>query len=212
MKKYYLIPLVLLAIIVTSCQSKEEKAAELIKTELSKTLYDFDSYQPIETIVEEAKQTVYNDTACLNRANVLAATLDVMEEYVDKAEDAKKHMEIWGEPSYYSSSYSDSKYYEYKKEMESNTVASGFAFGVAKSLAKDLRKMISELDTTKIIGWEARHRFRCKTKGGHSTIGEYRYIIDKDFKEIIYHEDLDDKNIKKAREAIESLDAKFWEE
>lgn len=184
----------------------------MIKTELSKTLYDFDSYQPIETSVVEAKQTVFNDTACLNKANIIAATLKVMEEYVEKAEYAKKQMEIWGEPTSYSSSYSDSKYYENKKELEGDVAASGFAFGMAKSIAKELRKMESELDTTKVIGWEAIHRFRCKTKGGQSTIGEYRYIIDKDFKEVIYHEDLDDENVKKAREAIESLDDKFWEE
>lgn len=37
-----------------SCMSKEEKAAQLINTEMSKTLYDFDSYEPIETKVTEA--------------------------------------------------------------------------------------------------------------------------------------------------------------
>ena len=37
--------------------SKEEKAAQLINTEMSKTLYDFDSYEPIETKVTEAYQT-----------------------------------------------------------------------------------------------------------------------------------------------------------
>jgi PBP1b-binding outer membrane lipoprotein LpoB len=35
--------------ILTGCKSKEEKALEAIKDEMFKTLYDFESYQPVET-------------------------------------------------------------------------------------------------------------------------------------------------------------------
>jgi MFS superfamily sulfate permease-like transporter len=59
------------ALIFTSCQSKEEKAAELIKAELSKTLYDFDSYEPIKTTVTEAYNTANNDSSCI----ILASTI-----------------------------------------------------------------------------------------------------------------------------------------
>ena len=62
----------IVSIIMVSCQSKEEKAAEFIKNELSKTLYDFESYQPIETTVTEAKMTMYNDSVCWKKAAALA--------------------------------------------------------------------------------------------------------------------------------------------
>ena len=37
---------------LVGCQSREEKAAELIKQEMFKTLYDFESYEPIETKID----------------------------------------------------------------------------------------------------------------------------------------------------------------
>lgn len=40
--------------ILTGCKSKEEKALEAIKDEMFKTLYDFESYQPVETKIDSA--------------------------------------------------------------------------------------------------------------------------------------------------------------
>ena len=48
MKKSILVlATVIVAFTVTSCKSKEEKAEELIKQELSHVLYDIESYEPI---------------------------------------------------------------------------------------------------------------------------------------------------------------------
>ena len=41
-------------LLLCSCQSREEKVAELIKQEMFKTLYDFESYEPIETKIDSA--------------------------------------------------------------------------------------------------------------------------------------------------------------
>ena len=69
MKK--IIIFLLISITFFSCQSKEEKAIKLIQNELSKTLYDYESYSPIETIVTEAKQNIYNDTTFWRQANFI---------------------------------------------------------------------------------------------------------------------------------------------
>lgn len=209
--KKVLIPLLAIPFILASCQSKEEKAAEIIKDELSKTLYDFESYQPIETIVKEAKATVYNDSACWHKGGLLAYGTKQMMENVDKMNEAKEHMEIWGPPSYYSSTYSDNKYYKYKSEYDKAVEDAINSGKVCKRVANDLYEMIENLDTTQVIGWEVTHRFRCKTKGGHSTIGNYRYVIDKDFETIILREDCDDEDEKLRREAIESAQNKYWD-
>ena len=69
MRKTHLILLLLaLPLAFTSCKSNEDKANELVKNELSKTLYDFESYEPIETKVSEAYETAYNDTTCFRQA------------------------------------------------------------------------------------------------------------------------------------------------
>lgn len=196
---------VLVPFLFTCCKSKEDKAAELIKTELSKTLYDFDSYQPIETIVKEAKGTAYNDSLCWAKAAVLSVG---MEQYIEKAHEATQSVEraqIWGAPSYYSSSYSDRKFYEYMKEGRNNIVEANLAAMVCNGIADSLNRMIQGLDTTNIIGWEVQHSFRCKTRGGDSEIAHYRYVIDKKFKKVLIQEDTESKNDKHIREAMQMV-------
>lgn len=186
------IALIACLMLLFSCQSKEKKAAKLIEKELSKTLYDFESYQPVETTLTEAKLTMYNDTTSWRKAEVLVYCLDKITNYTEAAEEAKELMDIWGPPSYYSTTYSDKQYYKYKEEYETNIINKVVTFKVCHSIAKELQEMIAQLDTTKVIGWEVNHRFRCKTRGGLSTFGNFRYVIDKDFEHILIQEDLDD--------------------
>lgn len=184
----------LIAILLVSCQSKEEKAAEYIKNELSKTLYDFDSYQPIETNVTVAKMTMYNDSACWRKAAEVAVYIKESTEFLEEAKSAKKDMDRWGRPTYYSSSYSDDQYYYYKKIYEDNLSNAEFMLNLSERVVAELKERIAELDTAKVIGWEVKHRFRCKTKGGNSTIADYRYVLDKDFKNTILQEYIDDED------------------
>ena len=200
-----LIMFAMFATYLVSCQSKEEKAEEFIKNELSKTLYDFDSYQPIETTVTEAKIAMFNDSACRSKAALIDYGIKKAKEYLNDAESAKEHMEIWGEPSYYSSSYSDNQYYKYKKEYEENFKKGRDAYEFCKALATELKEDIAKLDTTKVIGWEVKHRFRCKTKGGNSTIADYRYVFDMDFKHVILKEDKDDEDESRIRDVLVSV-------
>lgn len=200
--KKTLILLLLLPLIIVSCKSNEEKAAELIKKELSKTLLDFDSYSPIETIVTEAKQSVYTDTTFWTKANITFYTVNLAADYIEKANEAKEHMDIWGAPTRYSSSHSDNKYYKYKEEWEENMEKATTSYELFKVMAKELKDTLQTVDTEKIVGWEVKHRFRCKTKGGYSTIGDYRYVMDEDFKKVLIHEDMDDDDSKDIRDMI----------
>lgn len=192
----------LIAILLVSCQSKEEKAAEYIKNELSKTLYDFDSYQPIETNVTVAKMTMYNDSACRSMAADIAEYMKEYTEFLEEAKSAEEHMDIWARPTYYSSSYSDDKYYYYKKIYEDNLSNANFILYLSERVVAELNEKIAKLDTAKVIGWEVKHRFRCKTKGGNSTIADYRYVLDKDFKNTILQEDIDDEDDISIRAAL----------
>lgn len=60
--------LIFISFCLLGCKSKEEKAEELIKKSLFQSLYDFDSYSPIETIVKEAYEIPKNDSALFNIA------------------------------------------------------------------------------------------------------------------------------------------------
>ena len=194
---------------LTGCKSKEEKAAKLIKTELSKTLYDFDSYQPIETTVKEAKATPYNDSVCWAKAEVLAFS---MEQYIEKVHEATNSMElaqIWGAPTYYSSSYSNQNYYKYLEEGRSAMSEANLNAMICNDIADSLTEIIHQLDTTSIVGWEVQHSFRCKTRGGSPEIAHYRYVVDIKFKKVLLREDSESENDKHTREAIETV-VKGW--
>lgn len=200
-----LLGLTIISVFLISCQSKEKKAAELIKNELSKTLYDFDSYQPIETIVSEAKMTRYNDTACWNQANLTAYAFERFMNLTIKANAVQEKMNLWGKPTSYSSRYSDNNYYKYKKEYDEIIDEQVIALRIFAQCASNLKEKIDNLDTAKVIGWEVNHRFRCKTKGGYSDIADYRYIIDKDFKTIILN-DSDKDRSKAIRDILEDTE------
>lgn len=197
------IALIVCLMLLFSCQSKEKKAAKLIEKELSKTLYDFESYQPVETTLTEAKLTMYNDTTCWRKAEVLADCTIKSNKNFEDAKLAQGYMDIWGPPSYYSTTYSDKQYYKYKEEYETNIINGVVTFKVCYSIAKELQEMIAQLDTTKVIGWEVNHLFRCKTRGGLSTIGKFRYVIDKDFEHILIQEDLDDTDKSHIRSTLQ---------
>lgn len=195
----------------TSCFSKKDRAEKLIRQELSKTLYDYDSYQPIETTVSPAKRNVFNDTTCWNMGGSLAYGMKATVKCIDEMDDAKSHMAIWGPPSYYSSSYSDQQYYKYKDEYEEALLEFQTNLIICKSIASELLDSAQRLDTTQIIGWEVHHDFRCKTRGGNPEIAHYRYVISKDFKTILICE-REGEDSDYIREAIESVFTDFWEE
>ena len=73
-----------------------------------------------------------------------------------------------------------------------------------------MHEKITNLDENSVIGWEVSHKFRCKTKGGYSTIGNYRFVIDKDFKSILIDEDIDDEDNQFIRSAIETVLTDYW--
>lgn len=204
--------LVVFSICLLGCKSKEEKSAELIKNELSKTLYDFESYQPIETRVTDAKVCIYNDSTCWRMGATLAYGMQQVVECREKMDNAKEHMSIWGSPSYYSSSYSDNQYYKYRGEYMDALSEMTAGLIVCKTLAEALKDTVANLDTSMVIGWEVFHDFRCKTRGGSPEIGHYRYIISKDFKTIILCEDTEGKLDKRTREALETITSDYWDE
>lgn len=203
-QSHFLFLIVLSVLTFSSCKSKEEKAADLIKNELSKSLYDFESYEPIETTVSEAYNTAYNDSTCHQLARITAYAMKEASDAFDEANEAKEGMDIWGPPTYYSSSYSDNKYYKYKSTYEKKTEEALTAYSVFQAIGKSLEDSIKALDTSKKIGWEVKHRFRCKTRGGNYSIGDYRYVIDKDFKKVIFYDDTDEKEYKYSQDIIES--------
>ena len=197
--------LCIIAALLCSCQSKETKAVKLIEQHLFGTLFDFDSYTPIETVLTEAKSSALNDSTIYSKIQMAIILIERLADSKKEVERIKSQMEIWGPPTRHSSSYAKQQYKKYETQAsEALADVLTYSFDLWQ-LDKHLKDAIHTLDENTIVGWEAIHRFRCKTIGGYSTIGEYRYIIDKEFKNIILCEDLNDDNHNLAREIVDVL-------
>ena len=204
MKKSILVlATVIVAFTVTSCKSKEEKAAELIKQELSHVLYDFESYEPIETVVTEAKHIPTNDSACVGKAINIIVYDETAVEYLEDVTSALESMLIWGPPTSYSSSYSDIRYYESKSEFVNAVKKANTCIKKYNSSIDDLKIMIKNINPSETVGYNVEHTFRCKTMGGFWSIEHYRFIVDKKIKKIIFYIDEDEKD--EVSDFIESV-------
>lgn len=193
-------------LLLCSCQSREEKVAELIKQEMFKTLYDFESYEPIETKIDSAFTSIYTDSIIKSYAYIARAFLDDVEENLDKIKDDRNTMEIWSD-SY--SSLGRSKYNEALKNYGERLDKTKRYMEVVNNYMGSI-KIISSNFKPEFYGWKASHKFRCKNKGGNFDLGNYIYVFDKKMNSIIYKEDIDDDSNNKIRniidEAISSKD------
>ena len=57
--------------VLSGCKSKEDKALEVIKNQMFQTLYDFESYQPIETKIDSAFLSIYTDSAIIRHGYIM---------------------------------------------------------------------------------------------------------------------------------------------
>jgi hypothetical protein len=189
----------IIVFVVSSCKSREEKANELIKAELFKTLYDFSSYEPIETIIDSAFTSIYTDSTILTHAYIIKGCIDRLDKYISEINSARSSMDIWGD-SY--SSYSRRKYNDALEKFETNLEK---AKTVMKKMNESMLFIKGRIDKfeTSHIGFQAKHKFRCKSKGGNFTIGNYLYIIDEKFEKIISVIDLDDDDNEEMKKIID---------
>lgn len=202
-----ILPLTLfLLLFLTCCKSKEEKAQDLIKTEMFKTLYDFESYEPIETKIDSAFRTIYLDSTALAYGYLLFKELDEINNYLDEAKSAQSTMEIW-EDSY--SSYGLRKYYEAKNKVDICLAKAKECFALMEIYGDSIRKINLNIKP-EFFGWKVSHKFRCKTKGGNFDIGNHIFYANPDMSKIIYQENVDDESLIKIKnlisEAIEKTD------
>lgn len=187
----YTILLVLSFVSFSACKSNEQKAAALIKDYMFKNLFDYESYEPIETSIDSA----YNQP--MMNSQILALALDSVEkekeseEHHEKYEDASRTEDIWSGGW---SSYSTREYNKARKKAIEELIAS---IEGTRASVRNLKQIKSMADTLSsgFIGWAAIHSFRCNTRGGSKTIGNYLFIFDKNFKTILNVFDANDEDL-----------------
>ena len=172
--------------------------AETIKSDMFKSLYDFESYEPIETKIDSLKDDCYGDTLIFDDIMIINMTKDkyygLKEEYKEQEKFAKDHI-----PTAYSSEISDRDFEKAVDKMgELREEIKSYALSM-DSLLKDIIR-ISEKCEGKQYGWFVTHKYRCKTKEGTPTISTIYYFMDNECKRIIRQFDEDDMSLDSYRE------------
>ena len=204
MKKLLFISIV--AIFIAACsKSPEQKAEALIKDSLKKSLYKPDTYKPVDTKVDSAF-TPYDDPKVIEEViNFLTLTSDAMSLEEDMKEN-ESDVALWSESSRAMGAYSMIEYENAKEKYESNSKAFDKKLEEINESLQKLSKMIN--GKKDFIGFKVTHNYRADNNMGSTLIGNTVFIIDKEYKEVLYSMELDEYekmkySIDKTKEIIE---------
>lgn len=182
--KFLLISFVLVFLLI-SCTSNEEMADELIRAEFHKTLFDFASYDPIETKIDSLYLSVYSDSIILEDALQLKLNVDESTKYLEKAKDNLSTMDI------YSGGYFSRQYNEASREFDENMSIAQTYLNKAAEYQGLILKRSKEIKST-FMGWQINHTFRCKSAGGIFSITKSLFYTDENFKKVLYYTNIED--------------------
>lgn len=164
-----------------------------------KTLFNYDSYEPIETIVKEGNSSIYIDSLIRNYAIMAETARELYQKSKEKANDALEYAEIYSEGYSYSSRR---KFDDYISQAKQESDKMSFYLDRWGAYKGSIKLQVANFQPQQ-IGWEITHKFRCKNKGGNSMIANYVYIIDPKFTKIISQFDMDDEGETSIRERID---------
>jgi len=201
-----LLYLFIFVLFLSSCgKSPEEKANELIKAELRKSLFKPDSYNPIETKLDSAF-TPYDDPVLFEKMMELVNMGAEIKGLDHDIKQAKSSMSIWSGP--YMDSFERNEYNEAKEEYDK---ANSKKERLTKKGKEKLEEVLNLLkQKRRFIGYLATHNYRADNNAGNTLIGNTLFIIDKDLKEVLFSCEVEEYN--QIQQALEDLEDRINEQ
>ena len=197
MKKQFLLLLVV-SILGFACTHKdlkpsEEKVLTVINDHMFKTLFYYDSYIPLETAIDSAIHTPYNDTTILRYAIIINESL---KQSAECQEQAKKALEIYG-------LFGDIGIKNHRNPQKefSNYMEEGISY-LDKSVAyNDSIRLGARFINPNFIGWAITHKYYSKDT---DTITQIFYT-DKECTKITSILNVEDDNYIKCVQIINEI-------
>lgn len=197
----------------TACgPSQEELAQEMAANYLKGVLYHFDSYEPLQTMVDSSFVSLSTDEEAIKLTMDMLKLFQSVQEYANKIESAESSMEIWS-PSGYSSTFSKGEYRRAKEERDNNqALLDKTKDRILKQYSK-IKSRQSYLEVEAPLkmgdfnGWKVCHKF--KSLNGTRTVdlfGEYVFLCDENFNEKSVYSKEDYDAIVKIMTIISSSD------
>lgn len=175
----------------TSTPKKEEKALALINDHMFKTLYYYDSYQPLETRIDSAIHTPFNDTMIMK--------------YALKIKGLKKKSAQYDE--------------QHKRALDMLTVIGGERYhrefmNIGDSLLSTIRQSIMYDDSIRLLGrritpdfmgWDVTHKYSYKTKSGTIDTASQVFVVDGDLTKIINIMNVESEDYDECQRIIKNI-------
>lgn len=168
--------------VLCSCgQTKEEKAQQMAAEYLNGEIYNFESYEPIQTKVDSSFISLSSDKDAIELTLDMLKLLKTTSELAEEVENAKRMMAIW-EPCEYSNAYSLERYEQEKNEMDKKRRLLDKTKERVETLFQKIKERQSVIKSGDFNGWKVYHKFRSlNAEGSFSGFGEYVFFCDKDF-------------------------------
>lgn len=175
----------------TSTPKKEEKALTLINDYMFKTLYYYDSYQPLETRIDSAIHTPFNDTLIMK--------------YALKIKILKKKSAQFEE--------------QHKRSLDMLTVIGGEKYhrefmNIGDSLLSTIKQSIMYDDSIRLLGrritpdfmgWDVTHKYSYKAKSGIYDTTSQIFVMDCDLTKIINTMDVESEDYDECQRIIKDI-------
>lgn len=196
-----------------SVKTNEEKARDIIESDVKAHLIKPESYKFAQIKVDSCfSNSLYNPEALAFSMSV-AKLYSEYKEYASDAERAESSMTIYA-PSYgYQSAYSAQQQKKYRAEMEKAQRKAADKKSQIIQLYKDNKDLLVGLDSGKhdFIAWAVSFGYHVETAGGFKTMGSALYFLNKDMTEIIQRFTEDDlKDVQ--TEDLQDIKYEFEEE
>lgn len=191
-----LLTLLALTALLCSCQPKADRAAALISQQFSAA----DNYTPVSTVVTKAKASIYNDATTLAEAQQALSVYNQSKTMTAQAVEAKQLMDALGTPAKGSKEYQT--YQTYRQQYLEKTAEAIIYWETLKPSLNLLREANENLNPRQTIGWEVLHSYTIQSADGSTTTSTTRYIVDKDFQQILLSEPADTESYTTLREFI----------
>lgn len=175
--------IVLCALILAGCKSKEERISELLSKKFAEKFYFYKTYVPIETVYAEEYKKPCNSPEIIklgakiqkyqeNMREIARTQLQLSNPHLDKREiipDYNENIDYFGFLSVISDSYKDSI-----QDVKNNII---------RLLPKEKQK----------IGYGVLHKFRYKDKNNEPHVGQAYCVVDNELNKIIFMQEWEDK-------------------
>lgn len=182
MKLKPLISIMGLLIALSACStSKEEKAQEMAAHYLKGVIYNFDSYEPLQTKVDSSYVSLSTDKEAIELTKDMLKLFQLAQDYAKKVERAESSMEIWS-PNGSSSAFIKGEYRRAKEKRNENQRLLDKTKERIQNQFSKIKSRQSNLDMGKVAGWKVYHKFKSlNVTGSTDSFGEYVFICDDKF-------------------------------